>query len=67
MNDRKRRVMRMMKREHPSKYKLTVVQEIIRGVHASAKAIFNQLAKFLRQTKRKPIKWHKSNKKWGRK
>lgn len=64
MNDRHRRVMRNMKREQPSKYKLTVVREMIKSVGLSAENCLGQLPRFLRQMKRKPIKWHKSNKRW---
>lgn len=65
MNDRHRRVMRILKVEQPWKYGMYLIGKTI----GSAGLSFNEAASAISIMNgthrwRKPIKWHKANKGW---
>lgn len=71
MNDRHRRVMRNMKREHPRRYMYIKTNESFKKFGISAKNALNLFAQFFQKKSQpsnhtyvKPIQWHKSNKGW---
>lgn len=69
MNDRHRRVIRLMKREHPRRYMGIKANESLKKFGISTKNALNLFAQFF-QKKSQPsnhgtlVKWHKSNKRW---
>lgn len=63
MNDRHRRVMRNMKRDDPKRYLWTNIKAMVSGAGMSTKEICAAIA-IMTKKKRKPIRWHKSNKGW---
>ena len=63
MSNRDRRVMRNMKRDDPKRYLWTIIKSMASGVGMSVKEICAAIA-IMTKKKRKPIKWHKSNKRW---
>lgn len=65
MNNRHRRIIRVMKREEHGRY---VVLNCIREVGVILLDFSQALTKLLKRKsiKQKPVKWHKQNKKWGK-
>lgn len=63
MNDRHRRVMCNMKRDDPKRYLWANLKAMVSGAGMSAEEICAAIA-IMTKKKRKPIKWHKSNKGW---